>query len=95
MIDLTPEQLLILQNNRRIKKVAMARARVGQLFAERRREWSKELEQIKDLKKALMNAGVVARRAAHGDGMEGTLSQSPRNSRERTSPRWYKRLVKS
>ena len=51
-------------------------------------------EQIKNLKKALMSAGVVARRTAHGDGMEGTLSQSPRNSRERVSPRWYKRLVK-
>jgi chromosome segregation ATPase len=51
-------------------------------------------EQIKDLKKALLNAGVVARRTAYGEGMGGTMSQSPRNSRERGSPRWYKRLVK-
>ena len=51
-------------------------------------------EQIKDLKKALLNAGVVARRSAYGEDMGGTTSQSPRKSRERGSPRWYKRLVK-
>ena len=51
-------------------------------------------EQIKDLKKALLNAGVVARRTAYGEGMGGPMSQSPTNSRARGSPRWYKRLVK-